>query len=404
MSKHSIRSGSASSPSSSCRSSSASTRCWRRRSALSFSCSRASSRVAFGELEQPPLVAALRRPDLDPRSAALGEHLREDREVLLDLLLHDDLGRDRHLVAVVLEHELERDLTGPLLDDVLEVEGLAVGEHAVADLEHLRVGVGPVHGDRDDVERADRLVGHALALEQVADGAQAVALERGRLVVLVGRGGLHPRLEVALDLAVAAAEERDDAVDRLAVLGAVDVADAGRPAALDVVVQARRTRPPAGLDALARTELEDLLEQVERPAHALGVRVRPEVQALATVPLAREVHARELLVHRDRDERIRLVVAQADVEPRSVLLDEVLLGEERLGLGGDEDELDRLDRIDHLVRAAGHGVREVAGDALLDRLRLADVDDLAALVAEQVDARPVGESLALVRESGASAL
>ena len=157
----------------------------------------------------------------------------------------------------------------------------------------------------------------------------------------------------------------------------VDVADAGRPAALDVVVQARRAGAPAGLDALAGAELEDLLEQVERAADALGVRVRAEVEALAAVALAREVDAREVLVHRDRDERIRLVVAQADVEPRAVLLDEVLLGEERLGLGGDEDELDRLDRIDHLVRAAGHGIGEVAGDALLDRLRLADVDDLA---------------------------
>ena len=157
----------------------------------------------------------------------------------------------------------------------------------------------------------------------------------------------------------------------------VDVADAGRPAALDVVVQARRARAPAGLDALAGAEQEDLLEQVERAAHALGVRVRAEVQALAAVALAREVDARELLVHRDRDERIGLVVAQADVEARPVLLDEVLLGEQRLGLGGDEDELDRLDRVDHLVRAAGHRVGEVAGDALLDRLRLADVDDLA---------------------------
>ena len=44
----------------------------------------------------------------------------------------------------------------------------------------------PVDRDGDGVERADRLVGHALALEQRADGAQAVALER-RLLVLLGR-------------------------------------------------------------------------------------------------------------------------------------------------------------------------------------------------------------------------
>ena len=56
--------------------------------------------------------------------------------------------------------------------------------------------------------------------------------------------------------------------------------------------------------------------------------------------LAREVDARELLVHRDRDVGIGLVVAQPDVEARLVLLDEVLLGEQRLGLAGDEQELD----------------------------------------------------------------
>ena len=38
---------------------------------------------------------------------------------------------------------------------------------------------------------------------------------------------------------------------------------------------------------------------------------------------------------------IGLVVAQADVEARPVLLDEALLGEQRLGLAGDDDALDR---------------------------------------------------------------
>src|SRR4051794_30356591 len=249
--------------------------------------------VAFGKLEQAALVAALGRAHFDPRAPPLAEHLGEDLEVLRDLLLDDDLRRDRHLVAVVLEHELERDVAGSLLDDVLEVERLAVRQHAVAHLEHLRVGVGAVDGDRDDVERPDRLVRDALALEQVANRAQAVALERGGLVLVLGGGLLHARLEVALDLAVAAAQERHDPVDRLAVLGPVDVAHAGRPAALDVVVQTRRARAPTGLHALARAELEDLLEQVERAAHALGVRVRPEVQPVAAVPLAGEVHPRE---------------------------------------------------------------------------------------------------------------
>ena len=68
--------------------------------------------------------------------------------------------------------------------------------------------------------------------------------------------------------------------------------------------------------------------------------------------LAGEVDARELLVEADPDVGIGLVVAQADVEPRPVALDELLLGEQRLGLGLGDEEVDRGDLVDHLAAAA----------------------------------------------------
>ena len=139
-------------------------------------------------------------------------------------------------------------------------------------------------------------------------------------------------------------------------------------------------------------------------ADALGARVRAEVEPVAAVALAREVDARVVLVHRDRDVRVRLVVAQPDVEARPVLLDEVLLGEQRLGLGRDEHELDRLDRVDHLVGAARHRVGEVPADAAAQVLRLADVDHLSVGVAEQIDARAGRQRLALLGELGAPSL
>ena len=105
-----------------------------------------------------------------------------------------------------------------LLALVVEVERLAVREHAVADLEDLRVGLQPVDGDGDRVERARAVARDALALEQRPDRLQPVALERRLLVVLLAGGEVHPLLEVALDLAEAAGEERDHAVDALAVL------------------------------------------------------------------------------------------------------------------------------------------------------------------------------------------
>ena len=42
------------------------------------------------------------------------------------------------------------------LADVVEVEALAVGEDPVADLEDLRVGLGAVDRDRDQVDHAQR--------------------------------------------------------------------------------------------------------------------------------------------------------------------------------------------------------------------------------------------------------
>ena len=53
------------------------------------------------------------------------------------------------------------------------------------------------------------------------------------------RRGAHPLLELAFDLAVAPAEEVDDAVDTRAVLLARDIADAGGGAAVDMKIQTR---------------------------------------------------------------------------------------------------------------------------------------------------------------------
>ena len=166
---------------------------------------------------------------LPPRSAAristapaapLGEHLLEHLELgaLGELLLHDDQRRDRERARVVLEQELLGHDRRLLLALVVEVERLAVREHAVADLEDLRVGLEPVHGDRDRVERPRAVRRDALALQQRLDGLQPVALERRLLVVLLAGREMHAALEVALDLAEAAGQEGHDAVDPLAVL------------------------------------------------------------------------------------------------------------------------------------------------------------------------------------------
>ncbi len=145
--------------------------------------------------------------------------------------------------------------------------------------------------------------------------------------------------------------------------------------------------------------MEDLAEQVQRLAHALGRRVRAEVRAVAPVALAREVDAGIVLVERDRDVRVALVVAQADVEARPVLLDEALLGQQRLRLGRDDERLDAVDPLAHRRRLARRRGGEVRCDALAHGLRLADVDHAPERVLEGVDAGLVWERPALLFEA-----
>ena len=154
---------------------------------------------------------------------------------------------------------------------------MALGQQPVADLEHLRVRLRALDRDRDQVGVVERLAGDAAPLHQRAHRLEAVAVDGGALELLgVGRLA-HLALEVALDVAVAAGEEVDDRVDPAPVLLAVDVADAGRRAALDVVVEAGDAGAAPRLGPLAGAVLEQAPEEVERLAHALRRRVGAEV-------------------------------------------------------------------------------------------------------------------------------
>ena len=131
--------------------------------------------------------------------------------------------------AVVLQHELLPHLREVPLGLVCEVEGLAVREHAVAHLEDLRVRLAPVERHGDGIERADRLVRHAPALQQRMHRAQPVALERGLLELLGSRRGAHPRVQIPLDRFEAARQEVDHAVDARAVVLLGDIPDSTAP-------------------------------------------------------------------------------------------------------------------------------------------------------------------------------
>src|SRR4030095_5793137 len=102
-----------------------------------------------------------------------------------------------------------------------------------------------VHGEADHIDRADGAALDGLPLDEVLYRAQPVAVASRVLEALLGSRVEHLLLELALDRLHVAGEELDDAVDDRAVVLFRDVADAGREATVDVVVEARDARVPS---------------------------------------------------------------------------------------------------------------------------------------------------------------
>ena len=283
------------------------------------------------------------------------------------------------------------------------MEAVAVDHLAPAEREDLHRRPRTLGGNADDVDRARLAAVCALTLRELLDREEPVAVARRMLEALLLGRLAHPLLEGAHDRLRVAGEELDHLVDQLAVELRRDVAHARRVTALDVVVEAGNAGVPARLRALAGPELEDAVEHVERLAYLLRVRVRAEVDDSTAVALAGEHDARVLVLDGDGDVRERLVVAQPDVERRPVPLDEVLLEMERLDLAAGDDHLEVGDAADE-VRDRRAGVAtsllEVRANPRAQRLRLADVQHGAVLVAEEVDPRPGRETLQLVPHVG----
>ncbi len=171
-------------------------------------------------------------------------------------------------------------------------------------------------------------------------------------------------------------------------LGA-DPADAGRRAALDLVLQAG---PGArGEDAVAAAAQGERLEQgVERVVDRTGRGERPEILGLRPLGAAMLADQRELVAGAQEDVGEALVVAQDDVERRPVPLDQVGLEQQRLDLARGGDELHRAGQRHHALQPGRQPLRLGVGrHPLPERFGLADVERLAALVEHAVDPRLV---------------
>ncbi len=90
---------------------------------------------------------------------------------------------------------------------------------------------------------------------------------------------------------------------------------------------------------------------------------RTEVAGALLLLAAHDAGARPLLRDGDGEERVALVVAQADVEAGPVTLDERVLEHERFDLVGGDDPLDGGGSVHHRGAEVATS-REMAGDPL----------------------------------------
>ncbi len=262
---------------------------------------------------------------------------------------------------------------------------------AAAHHRQVHAGASAAHDGGDDV-RVDVLRRlHRLPGLHPRERAEPVAQLRRLLEPQLGRRRMHLRLDVGQHLALAALQEARRGLDILGVAARIDQPHARRAAAADLVQQAG-PRPVREHRVLAGAQPEHLLQRLDRLAHRPRVRIRSEVavapvDGTPVVDDARELVAGELQV------RVRLVVAKQDVVARRRRLDQVVLEQQRLGLGARHRGLDAHDALEHVRDArALLAAREVRGHPLLQVARLADVEHRVAGADHPVDARTVRQA------------
>ena len=257
-------------------------------------------------------------------------------------------------------------------------------------------GIRPVHRGR----------GHRAARPLPRHLAQAhpdVAQTGGPLVVERGGGRRHLLAQVFQKSRTLAVQHGAGLGHARPVLRFADAPDAGRGAGADDVVVAVAVGLGVGTDRRAAAQAERLLQKIDdRPDEAGAGGEGTEVgrAIVADDAAGGEPGQRLARVAADREEA--LVVAQQDVVARLVLLDQFVLGEQRLVLRAGHDPVEVVDAVDEAaqlgVGLAQGGGAEVALHAAAERQGLADVDDASGPVAHEVAARFLGQRLELLAE------
>ncbi len=199
--------------------------------------------------------------------------------------------------------------------------------------------------------------------------------------------------------------EKGDAIPHEFPIGlAFDPADAGGRAAADLVFEAG-TAADLQLLIPATPERKDRLEEAEGfPGGGAGG-IGAEIAGAVRLRTAHQLEPRERLCRIDADVEIGLVVPEIDVVPGPVLLDQVVLKDQRLLLRPRDDELHITDPgNEERNHRPAVGPGEVGPDARLQIPRLSHVEDLPRTVLHEIDAGAPGGVSDLCLQLGAHRL
>jgi hypothetical protein len=352
--------------------------------------------VLRGHLDEAPLGPAARHLHVDAEAALLGQPTLEPL-ARLDLHREQQLVRDLPALAVVLADEARQELVVGERDP-RELEGPHPVEVPAAhaqerDLDLIARAVEPDHVLVDLLHARD-----PLARAHAIDGPELIAVA-GRLLVAQPLGGLaHAALEILDERVVPSVEEEPDEIDLREVRVAIDLEHARRRAALDLVLEAR-PRAPLELRVPASAQPEEAVDLPQRLPRARRRVDRPVVARAVGLGAPHHGEPRPRLARIDPYREKVLVVLELDVVAGLVLLDELVLEQRRLLLVADHvgreiGDLGLEERDERAHVAARRG--EVAPHAALQAARLAHVEDGAARVAEEVDARRRGQGAELL--------
>ena len=225
-----------------------------------------------------------------------------------------------------------------------------------------------------------------LRLLGLLDGTQLITQPRRVLEALRFGRRLHVAAKRTHHVAVPALEQQHRLAEMLLVDGTIDGEHAGPEAALDLVLDARAAAVLEHRIA-ARAEREHLADRVERIADRRRTGERAEVPAAVLHDLPRHEYPGPRILHAHLHAHVALVVLQADVVARPVLLDQVVLEDQRFLVVRRDERLELRHALDEKADlAALVATTNVAADPAPQVRGLADVDDLPVAILQQIDA------------------